>query len=1425
MVTFAVLVALKATAADPTLQPVEINTIGNPRGYHEYLPAAYHENPTQEFAVLIALHGLGKVGDGLLAAPGQNVNGKLQEVLQNGPISIVNNPSHNLHGFFNQENVIILAPQYVTWWNQGAIRDFLDFALSYYRIDERRIYMVGQSAGSTGIHSFMNNDPFADQVAGFIPTGVRGKVLAGQGDYLGARTSYWAQTAVNASGGELNLASTSVNNLAGFLLGTGPTDVMANYPGDFAVHTATFDLQTGNWIWETGVNVNADNNIKLTLFTGSSHNSWDRAYNNIETWNWLLGQIKPDVAITSPSADHLTTAGSTINFQATVTDLNGTPITGSAVQWESNIDGALGSGDSLTLSSLSVGVHKITCSATDSSNRINRSTITVSIVYGGAFKAQIDVGNSSYLTGSPNWNDLTDYRVGFPGSVIENAVSDIGTSVGVRVEVTENFQGINSGGVVDSTLYPENVQRDTIFVGNNAPDGELLISGLNPSQGYDFTLFASRSASGSRISQYTLNGQVATLEAVNNTSNIAVINDVIPNALGQIAFELDNVNNQYAYIGAIIIESDGSGSGGPTNASPVVAAGSDLNLILPVGGSISLTLAGSISDDGLPAGSSLTSLWTVASSPAGSTSVFADASAVNTTVTFDAVGSYTLELTASDSELTGSDSLNVTVSSAPVNASPVVAAGSDLNLDLPVGGTVSAVLAGSISDDGLPSGSSLTSLWVVTSSPAGSVPLFTDASTVDSTITFDMAGSYTLELSADDGELVSSDSLVVTVTEVTVGGGSPIFSQDFNASTIVGDYVTTPAVAIGEFDDISVDANGGTWSINNGALEHERASANGGNGGATFQRYSGLSSVTFARVEFELAVTGTTTYSEIGSLTLGDWQTMIANTSGGASVSKAFALSVKARGTSDYYLRLNGVSAADIPTDGSLIQVVWYANMSGSTQTYDGADGSVHSVDDGNSDLWINGQLVLDDITRNSNYGASAISAFRFRTASSQPVTMVFDDLNIFDQSAVVSDTFLETLTSEGLSGQDIGTGSAGSSRILTSGEWEVTGSGSGLSGISDSFHYEETGVEGDFALYARVKDLTSSGTAPRAGIMIRESNNADARMVALATTLGTNYTVIDRMAVGGSANEVITTESYAYPDGWLMLERIGDIINVAVSTDGQSYSQIDSVTLTGLGAIVQAGLFASSGDVGVITDATFEDFELTVSPALFAQDFNSSAVIADYYDAVSPSANQLSDISAEVDGGTWSISNGALQLARAGLSGADAGAGFMRYEDFAGTPSILKIEFDLAVSNTTTYSDIAGMRIGSYGGIWDYSNSMPSVVTAFDIAIKGGGPGFFRLRINSTNTVSYVGDGSFVHVVWYLNTSGATQSYLGPDGGSYTLGDGSSSLWGGTTLLIGNEPRNPNFGSNNLTDLYFHSTTSQPAVFEFDNLTISDSL
>ena len=94
-----------------------------------------------------------------------------------------------------------------------------------------------------------------------------------------------------------------------------------------------------------------------------------------------------------------------------------------------------------------------------------------------------------------------------------------------------------------------------------------------------------------------------------------------------------------------------------TNAAPVADAGADQGADLAVGGS--LALAGSATDDGQPAGT-LSYAWSVVSGPAPAPT-FSAATSANTNVTFGAVGSYVLELSADDSEITGYDRVVVTV--------------------------------------------------------------------------------------------------------------------------------------------------------------------------------------------------------------------------------------------------------------------------------------------------------------------------------------------------------------------------------------------------------------------------------------------------------------------------------------------------------------------------------------------------------------------------------------------------------------------------------------------------------------------------------------------------------------------------------------------------------------------------------------------
>ena len=199
----------------------------------------------------------------------------------------------------------------------------------------------------------------------------------------------------------------------------------------------------------------------------------------------------------------------------------------------------------------------------------------------------------------------------------------------------------------------------------------------------------------------------------------------------------------------------------PINVAPTVDAGLDLAVTFPV----NATLDGTVSDDGLPT-ATLTQTWTMDSGPG--TVTFGDAMAVDTTATFSVVGTYELRLTANDGALSAFDTVTVVVSPAPPgNIAPTVDAGPDLAVTLPA----NATLDGTVSDDGLPT-ATLTQTWTMDSGPG--IVTFSDATAVDTTAAFTVAGTYVLRLTATDGALSVNDTVTVTVSSAPSGNAAPV---------------------------------------------------------------------------------------------------------------------------------------------------------------------------------------------------------------------------------------------------------------------------------------------------------------------------------------------------------------------------------------------------------------------------------------------------------------------------------------------------------------------------------------------------------------------------------------------------------------------------------------------------------------------------
>jgi hypothetical protein len=101
----------------------------------------------------------------------------------------------------------------------------------------------------------------------------------------------------------------------------------------------------------------------------------------------------------------------------------------------------------------------------------------------------------------------------------------------------------------------------------------------------------------------------------------------------------------------------------------------------------------------------------------------------------------------------------------PVNQAPFVDAGAD---QMAIA-SASVSLDGTVFDDGLPNPpATVTTAWTLVSGPGG--VSIADPSAVDTMAVFDTVGTYVLRLVADDNELITTDTVTITVND----GSAPI---------------------------------------------------------------------------------------------------------------------------------------------------------------------------------------------------------------------------------------------------------------------------------------------------------------------------------------------------------------------------------------------------------------------------------------------------------------------------------------------------------------------------------------------------------------------------------------------------------------------------------------------------------------------------
>ncbi|MGJ8653876.1 MAG: ThuA domain-containing protein [Opitutaceae bacterium] len=174
---------------------------------------------------------------------------------------------------------------------------------------------------------------------------------------------------------------------------------------------------------------------------------------------------------------------------------------------------------------------------------------------------------------------------------------------------------------------------------------------------------------------------------------------------------------------------------------------------------------------------------------------------------------------------------------------------------------------------------------------------------------------------------------------------------------------------------------------------------------------------------------------------------------------------------------------------------------------------------------------------------------------------------------------------------QDVGGPALAGSASESAGTFTIDGAGSDIWGNSDEFHFVWQAVTGDISVIAQVTSQTDTNDWAKAGVMIRESVNADSAHAMTVLTPGNGVQFQRRTSTGSNTNNNGTSSSAPV---WVRMDRIGNNFTGYHSTDGNSWNPLGSVTISMSNSVV-VGLAVTSHSGNNLSTAIFTDVSVSI--------------------------------------------------------------------------------------------------------------------------------------------------------------------------------------------------------------------------------------
>jgi regulation of enolase protein 1 (concanavalin A-like superfamily) len=161
-----------------------------------------------------------------------------------------------------------------------------------------------------------------------------------------------------------------------------------------------------------------------------------------------------------------------------------------------------------------------------------------------------------------------------------------------------------------------------------------------------------------------------------------------------------------------------------------------------------------------------------------------------------------------------------------------------------------------------------------------------------------------------------------------------------------------------------------------------------------------------------------------------------------------------------------------------------------------------------------------------------------------------------------------------------------------------VNGSGAGVGGTNDQFHFVWQPFSGDGAITAQVTSQTRTDPRAEAGIMFRNSLDDNAAYAEVNATPDGHIFFTWRTNDGGSTSYAV---AYAQVPVWLQLNRTDNSFTASYSTDGANWLPAGNARTLNLAPDAVVGLVVSSHDNTTWTTATFANVAVTTPGGLAA--------------------------------------------------------------------------------------------------------------------------------------------------------------------------------------------------------------------------------